>query len=70
MNGTLEFYEMQFQWWRCHEVVVTLKPYLEQKNLFQLFAFTGDRDTKTSGVRACARVPTQRHLMEFPIANI
>ena len=40
---------MEVQWWGYHEVVGTLKPPLplKQKNLFELFALTGGRDTKT-----------------------
>ena len=42
--------EVQVQWWRHREVVETLKPYLIQKNLFEIFALTGGGDTKTSGM--------------------
>ena len=51
MNGTLSFYECRFSG-GCHEVVVTLKRYLMQKNLFELFALRGSGDTKTSGASA------------------
>ena len=40
--------EVQVQWWRYHEVVETLKPYLIQKNLFEILALTGGGDRKTS----------------------
>ena len=42
MNATFSFYECR---WEYHEVVGTFKLYLVQKNLFELFALTGDRDT-------------------------
>ena len=37
--------------------VGTFKPYLVQKNLFELFALTGGRHVKTSGTRAHAQEP-------------
>ena len=45
-------------------MVGTLKPYLLQKNLFELFALTGSRDTKTLGPGASARIIT--HAPEPP----
>ena len=46
MNNILSFYEYRFS----GEVVGNLKPYLMQKNLFELFALTGSGDAKTLGV--------------------
>ena len=45
---------IQVQWWGYHELVRTLKPYLMQKNLFELFALTGDQvgDEKASFMSA------------------
>ena len=45
----------------CHSmnarsVVRTLKPFLVQKNLFELFAFKGGGDAKTLGASTCAQV--------------
>ena len=39
---------IQVEWWGYHESVGTLKLDLTQKNLFERFALTGSRDTKTS----------------------
>ena len=38
---------LEVQWWEYHAVVGTLKHYLMQKNVFELFALAGDEDTKT-----------------------
>ena len=47
---------MQAQWWGYHEVAGTLRPYLMQKNLFELFALTGNGAQKLL-VRALAPEP-------------
>ena len=41
MNGTLPFYECRLTGGDTMRGVGTLKPYLMQKNLFELFALTG-----------------------------
>ena len=43
---------MQIQWLGYHKVVGTLKPYLVQKNLFELFALIGGKYVKTLGTNA------------------
>ena len=45
---------MQIQWWGYDEVVGTLKPYLMQKNLFELFTLTDDGHGKTLSASARA----------------
>ena len=49
MNGTLSFYECRFSGGGYQEVFGTLKPYLMQKNLLELFTLTGGGDAKTLG---------------------
>ena len=51
-NGTCVILWMQVLWWMYHEVVGTLKNYLMQKNLFDLFALTGSGYAKTLGAQA------------------
>ena len=57
--GTYQWYFvilwMQVQWWAYYEVLGTFKPYLMQKNLFELFALTGGRNTKSFSESACAQ---------------
>ena len=47
---------MQVQWWGYNEFVGTLKPNLMQKNLFEFFALTGDRDDKNLDMSTCIMV--------------
>ena len=43
---------MQVQWFGYHEVVTTLKPYLMEKNFFEMFVLTGAGGCKRSCPRA------------------
>ena len=47
---------MLVQWLGHHEAAGTLIPYLMQKNLFELFALSGGRDTKTLGISTYTRL--------------
>ena len=57
---------MQVQWWEYHEMVGTLKHYLVQKNLFELFALTGREGAKTLGASTQPFVALKSHLVELP----
>ena len=64
---------MEVYLWGYIEVVGTLKPYLMQKYLFELFALTGSEDaiTSDSSVHTICSLPeTTSHQVKFPLANI
>ena len=64
MNGTLPFFKCRFTGGDTMRGVGTLKPYLMQKNLFELFALTGSGDTKTLGTNTCTISCTIAHAQE------